>query len=471
MRRARLALGGALLATSLACPARLPRPLPSDVLPLPAAGAGRPERVLLVSVAGLVPDAYRAAPGGSSGMPVLAALARAGAEADAVEPAAPASVYPTHATLVTGELPARHGIASDRLLDERGVRRARYSHATRLRAPTLWQRVQEAGRSVASLDWPSTEGAAVDLLLPDVEPAREGESWVGLVADAATPRLAERVRALAAADPSPPSAERDAIFTTLACELVSDPAPPALLLLRLSATGYALARWGPGSPEAREAFARADAHLRRVLGCLDAAGALGVSAVAVVGDRGFLPVHTEIEPNVVLVRRQLLSVDRSLGPWGAIVRPNGGSAFVYAADEERAVAARRALEEAAAETRAFRVVSADELFELGADPESWFGLEATPGFQFGAKMTGALLEPARGRGAAGYLPAHREMQPAFVLWGRGARPGVKIPWMRQSDVAPTLARLLGVSLDAVDGRAMVGALEVTAAAPRAAQVH
>jgi hypothetical protein len=43
--------------------------------------------------------------------------------------------------------------------------------------------------------------------------------------------------------------------------------------------------------------------------------------------------------------------------------------------------------------------------------------------------------------------------------------------MRQSDVAPTLARLLGVSLDAVDGRAMVGALEVTAAAPRAAQVH
>jgi predicted AlkP superfamily pyrophosphatase or phosphodiesterase len=434
-------------------------------------GAGRPERVVLISIEGLTPDAYRAAPDRASGMPALAALARAGVEADAVEPAAPASVYPAHATLVTGELPARHGIAADRLLDERGVRRARYSHATRLRAPTLWQRTREAGLSVASLDWPSTEGAAVDLLLPDVEPARQGESWLGLVADAATPRLAERVRVLAAADPSPDAARRDAILATLACELVADPAPPALLLVRLSATGEALERSGPGSPEARAAFARADAELRRLLGCLDAAGALGVSAVAVVGDRGFLAVHTEIQPNVVLARRQLLSTARSLGRWSAIARPNGGSAFVYAVDEDRAVEARRALEEAAAETRAFRVVSADELFELGADPETWFGLEATPGFVFGAKATGALLEPAGMRGASGYLPGRPEMQPAFVLWGRGVRAGVRIPWMRQSDVAPTLARLLGASLDAVDGRPVVGALGVTASVPRAAEAR
>jgi predicted AlkP superfamily pyrophosphatase or phosphodiesterase len=471
VRRARLALCGSLLVVGLACRAPLSRPLPADVLTLPAPGAGRPERVVLVSIEGLVPGAYRPGAEAAPGMPVLAALARAGAEADAVEPVAPASAYPAHATLVTGELPARHGIAADRLLDERGVRRARYSHATRLRAPTLWQRAREAGLSVAALDWPSTEGAALDLLLPDVEPAREGESWLGLVVDAATPRLAERVRALAAADPSPDAVRRDAILATLACELVADPAPPALLLLRLSATGEALARWGPGSAGAREAFARADAELRRLLGCLESAGALAASAVAVVGDRGFLPVHTEIQPNVVLARRQLVSADRSLGRWSAIVRPNGGSAFVYAVDEVRAVEARRALEDAAAETRAFRVVSADELFELGADPESWFGLEATPGFVFGAQATGALLGPARTRGASGYLPGRREMQPAFVLWGRGVRAGVTIPWMRQSDVAPTLARLLGASLDGVDGRPVVGALEGTASAPRAAEAR
>jgi hypothetical protein len=60
------------------------------------------------------------------------------------------------------------------------------------------------------------------------------------------------------------------------------------------------------------------------------------------------------------------------------------------------------------------------------------------------------------------------MEPAFVAWGLGVRAGVSIPWMRQSDVAPTLARLLGVGLEGVDGRPLVGALEVTASAPRTA---
>jgi hypothetical protein len=54
------------------------------------------------------------------------------------------------------------------------------------------------------------------------------------------------------------------------------------------------------------------------------------------------------------------------------------------------------------------------------------------------------------------------MQPACVLWGRGVRGGVTIPWLRQSDVAPTLARLLGASLEAENGRPLVGVLDVGA---------
>jgi hypothetical protein len=55
------------------------------------------------------------------------------------------------------------------------------------------------------------------------------------------------------------------------------------------------------------------------------------------------------------------------------------------------------------------------------------------------------------------------MGPGFVAWGRGVSPGVRIPWMRQSDVAPTLAQLLGVELQPGDGRALVGL--VAGAAP------
>jgi hypothetical protein len=118
---------------------------------LPAASPGTPATLVVVSVAGLTPSAYRAPAGAPPPMHTLAALARSGVSADAVTAVAPASTYPAHATLASGRSPAGHGIVADRRLGERGVRETRFSHASQLRAPTLWQIATEAGRSVAAL--------------------------------------------------------------------------------------------------------------------------------------------------------------------------------------------------------------------------------------------------------------------------------------------------------------------------------
>ena len=60
-----------------------------------------------------------------------------------------------------------------------------------------------------------------------------------------------------------------------------------------------------------------------------------------------------------------------------------------------------------------------------------------------------------------YLPS--DSPPAgFVAWGRGVRRGIRIPRMEQTDVAPTVARLLGVELGEVEGRLLVGALALGA---------
>jgi hypothetical protein len=57
------------------------------------------------------------------------------------------------------------------------------------------------------------------------------------------------------------------------------------------------------------------------------------------------------------------------------------------------------------------------------------------------------------------------MDAVFAAWGCGIRKGIRIPAMDQTDVAPTLARLLGVSLDGASGRALVGVLAGGGAAP------
>jgi hypothetical protein len=470
-RPARLAatlLGALALAGcgALGGPAGPPQPEAATGAPAFAAPApGPPAHVLLVTVAGLTPRRYLEAGGG---MPVLAGLARAGAAADRVEPVAPPAAYPVHATYVTGRAPRGHAVTADRLLGDHGVRQERFTHASYVQGPTLWDAVVASGGSVASLDWPATVGARIPLLLPDLASARDPRGQDVLAA--ASPWLRD-LATESAVDLARPSPARDAFLVSAACTLLASPAPPRLLLLRLTQTEPVLEARGPFAAQADAAFAGADAALGDLVGCLEDAGRLAESALVVAGDRAVLPVHTAVAPNRVLADAGLVASDARgvVSAWRAIARSNGGSAFVYAVDAESALAARRALEAAADETGVFRLVTADEMIARSADPEAWFGLEADPGFALVDAAQGPLLAPAPVRGAGGYLAAHREEAPGLVAFGRGVRDGLRIPALRQVDVAPTLARLLGVELPQADGRAFVGLLAlgpaVTAPAP------
>jgi hypothetical protein len=441
-----------------------------------AEAPGPPAHLVLATIAGLEPAHYGAGAGhGPPAAPTLALLAELGVAAEWVEPVAPPASYPAHATLVTGRPPREHGVVADQRLGEHGVRRERASHASLLRAPTLWQLAAERRAAVAALDWPTTEGAGLEALLPDVVPARRGERWAALAAAGASPALAARVREAdeEGAALGRPGAARDALLIRLACELLAGPRPPALLLLRLTQTEAALRDAGPASAAARAALAGADADVARLLACVDDAGRLADTAFAVAGDRALHAVHTAIRPNALLAQARLLTLDGqgNVAGWSAVSRSNGGSAFVYARDAGRALEARGVLEDVARRTGLFRVVSADEMIRLGADPDAWFGLEALPGFAFADSAAPPIQVPSPARASNGRLWDDRPATPGFVAFGRGVRRGVRVPRMAQIDVAPTLAALLGFPLERVEGRALVGLLTAPAApaaSPRAA---
>jgi hypothetical protein len=440
----RLALPLLASLAALACAAGAAREAPvaaSVALPPPAAGA--PERLALVTIHGLAPDDYLAR-GAVPRMPTLAALALSGVAAEAVAPVFPASAYPAHATLVTGVTPARHGIgAEQRLARGQGITGERVDHADDVGATALWEVVAAQGRGVAALDWPSTGGAPIADLAPDLVLA-PGESWVEAVARTGAGRAAELARRAGGADArtAAPGPERDAVLVTMACALLVGDAAPGLTLLRLS----------------QPAGAQADAELARLVRCLDDAGLLATTALAVAGDHGLAPVHTEIRPNVALADAGLLvpASGGAVQSWDAIARSSGGSAFVYASDDDAALLARRALEALANESGLFRVLSAQEMVARGADPEAWFGLEAAVGYVFGNAAAGEAIVPSSQTSAGGYGAGEPRMTTGFVAWGPALRAGLRVPAMRQIDVAPTLAYWLGARLDDARGSAMIG---------------
>ncbi|MCP3986793.1 MAG: alkaline phosphatase family protein [bacterium] len=415
--------------------------------------AGVPSVLVLASVAGLTPELH--IEGGP--MPVLTALAEAGVAAQRVEVVMPESAYPVHATWVSGRRPRDHGIVGDRLIGERGLRRSRPWHASHARTRTLWDGLEG---KVLALDWPSTQGASVAAVLPDVQPTRRGETWLSAIADSTTPWLLALAKsalpAVAVAGP-----ERDRFLVEAACAALTSSQRPRLLLVRLRGPERPLIEQGPGAADA--AFAEADEALGRLLGCLAAGPGLADSALVVVGDRVMRPVHTAVRPNRALAHAGLSSD----AAWQALARSNGGSAFVYAKNPEAALQARTVLAKEASATGAFRVVSAEEMIAHSADPEAWFGLEASPGFVFLDSMRGPLVAPSPLRAAAGYF-APAATSPAFVAWGRGIRGGIVAPSLHQLDVAPTLSQLLETELPDAEGRSLIGLLRIpgsVAAAP------
>jgi predicted AlkP superfamily pyrophosphatase or phosphodiesterase len=137
------------------------------MLPLTAAAEPSPlaEHVVLVSLDGLRPEFYLDP---TWPAPLLQQMAREGAHARAVRPVFPAVTYPSHTTIVTGALPARHGVYYNQPFEHQGQSDAWYWYEEAIRLPTLWDAVRQAERTSAAVSWPVTVGAPIDWNVPEV---------------------------------------------------------------------------------------------------------------------------------------------------------------------------------------------------------------------------------------------------------------------------------------------------------------
>jgi hypothetical protein len=72
----------------------------------------------------------------------------------------------------------------------------------------------------------------------------------------------------------------------------------------------------------------------------------------------------------------------------------------------------------------------------------------------------APFAQAHGRAAGhGYSPTTPGMETGLVMAGAGIRRGARLAETRTLDVAPTIARLLGLELTQAEGQPIAGALK------------
>ena len=417
--------------------------------------------VLVISIDGLRPD-YLADT--KHALPNLRRLENEGARARSMKSVWPSLTYPAHATLVTGVLPARHGIVNNEVFDPfRESDSAWYWYAQAFRVPTLWDAASEAGISVGNVTWPVTVGARIRHNIPQFWRAKTAEDEKVLDLLSSPGLYAEVGRAA-----SPPGEHRTDRSRADAAVTILRSKRPGLMFVYFTDLDTAQHMHGPMSPLAWRELERIDAFIGDIL---VEASKLPKLAVAVVSDHGFLPVDTDVRPNVALREAGLLTTRTSedagraevLTAFEAITWKAGGSAAIMGRngrDEPTASRVKELFEKLAADpaNRISEVLDGAEVERSqGGFPGAIVVLQAARGATFSERLDPPMVAPSKYRGMHGHRPDMPEMGAFFLLWGAGVQPG-NLGDFEMIDVAPTLAAVLGVPLPSAQGRVVREAL-------------
>jgi len=421
-----------------------------------SAEAPRAAHVVLVSIDGLRPEFYLDSQWPA---PLIQQMAVEGAHAEAVRGIFPSVTYPSHATIVTGAMPARHGIAYNSPFEPDGQTGRWYWEFDALRSTTLWEIAGEAGYTTANISWPTTVGAPIDYNIPQIWPLDGSIDRVGIVRERENPEgfLAELERGAT-------GALTDQVFrmgdltledrTGAMAAYTLETHKPNFMTVHHVHTDHYQHRHGRDGPMVRRAVAAVDRAIGQMIDAAARAGILEQTTFIVTGDHGFVDIHTQLAPNTWLVDAGLMEAEDDRGDWRATFHTTGAAAFLHLRDPDDAstLAEVRAILDdlPPAQRRLFRIVERDELDAVGTAPAAAFALSPKPGVTVSARATGQPIASAEG-GTHGYFPDFDNIHTGFIAWGAGVKSGAVAPIIGMEDIAPLIAALLGLEFETPDG--------------------
>lgn len=407
-------------------------------------------------------------------LPTVRRLAREGCVASGgMTVSNPSVTWPNHTTLVTGVAPAKHGVLANGILI-RGASDvpvsvdAKRDQRELVRVTTVLDAAHAANLTTAEVNWPCTRGSpSLHDSFPDVPDAvvhmtprlREELISQGLLTDATQASFAANS-----------TVGRDWIWTEAACHLIRARKPNLLLvhLLNVDATHHSL---GPQTPAGYTANAYADMCLSRIVDAIEEAGIAPQTTLIVVADHGFTTTPKAVCPNALLRQQGLLSVvGGKIQDARVHVIPEGGIGLVYCTNPAEAEADRQRVKTMfLGQEGVAAIVLPDEFAEYGLPHPREYSqapdavLVAKDGYAVSALAEGdawvaSNVEGRTSLGSHGFVSTLNKMNAPCVLHGWGIRRGGELPSVHNIDIAPTVAKLLGLIEFTADGRVLTEAL-------------
>ena len=416
-------------------------------IPIHSQSQELPRYVILITIDGLRAEMIDAPDMPS---PFLKMMSRDGLRIGRVIGIPPAATYPSHTTLVTGEVPARHRIFYNRpFLWNKDTARISYWYADSIAVPTIWQRAHEAGMKTASLFWPVSTGSPyIDYNVPEFWSLDYSCNQMAYIKPFCTPQgILDELEnnacgILDTITYQAGSLQRDGRTAAMANYLMNH-YQPRLTTIHLITTDYSQHALGTKSQRLLEDMASADHAVGTIIENLRLTHRLDSTLVIVTGDHGFCDYNRTLSPNVWLTRAGLLSQEPG-GEWKACFHGGGNTSFLYlkkSNDKKTIRAIRRLLDQLPPEERQlFRIVEKEELTTKGVDPTAVLALEPIVGVAVTNDRTGEAVGHRTG-GTHGFISGQDPT--TLIAYGVGITPGRKDS-IQQTAIAPWILSLLGI---------------------------
>lgn len=420
--------------------------------------------VILITIDGMRPEFYEDP---TMPTPTLQHLMQEGAYAIKLRPVFPTVTLPNHTAMITGALPARSGVYANSPFTPMSTGPSWNFYARIIKTPTIFDKLHALGKVTAAVDWPVTVGATtIDYNFPDYWAFDSKTDNIPLVREGIHPAgLWEELEANALGMVPGEEINSDDFLRTdenaarIAAYLLMR-YKPTFMAFHITETDHAQHGHGTQGYEVKAAIAAADHAVQDVLEAIRRAGIQDSTTILIAGDHGFADIHSAIFPNVWLARAGIL---HPTGPhWQAKFQGAAGSAFLYLEDPHdtaTVTAVRHVLDSLPGKYRQlFRLLERPELDRLGVDSAAFLAFAPEPGIAVGNAAQGEPLRAANG-GTHGFMNDTPEMFTGFIAYGAGIRKGTIIPVMGTQDIAPIIAKLLGIEFNSPDGILYPGLLK------------
>jgi predicted AlkP superfamily pyrophosphatase or phosphodiesterase len=390
-----------LLALALAsCAARSVSPTPSDHQPI----------VVLVAIDGWRWDYLeRFRP------PAISRLAERGVRAEGLIPIFPSKTFPNHYSIITGLIPAKHGITSNNMIDPEIEGRFTLGNREIQQDPRwwggepLWVTVERQGLIAATMFWPGS----------DVEIAGDRPTYWKPYQDE-----------------FPNDARVDAVL-----EWLDEPPArrPQFLTLYFSDVDNAGHDFGPDHPQTREAALGVDRMIDRLLNGIEARELESRVNYVLVSDHGM----SQLSPDRVIVLDDYIDLDSvdviDTAPIvGLNPKPGMSAQAIYQALKDKHPRLQVYLRSNLPEV--YRLRDHPRLPEIvGIADDGWHPV---------------LSRQRQGEfhyGNHGYDPVHRSMHGLFIASGPAFKSGVVVPAFSNLHIYELVCRVLGVQPARNDG--------------------